>query len=615
MIFRQHPVMSLALTIIATTSLSAPAVAAFPHFGAKKQQDPVAVRKLTPSQSALVDRAITREHAVVMAVKDRAPIVETYIQNMRPDPVLTQRPVSDRYFLDRVEISKAIGDEEYQINPSTAHDKSKRSGFSTIKSPMAYFSSLRADVKLQYIGAGFVQMLLVDPKTFDRSHYVFSFVQNRFLGNIPTAVFDVTPAPGKKDRGHFFGRIWVETRDANIVRFNGSFVGSVQEHKEYYHFDSWRTNVQKDMWLPTAFYVEESDPMSAARTLQFKAVSHIWGYQLKVPAPESDSSDTSLSVVGATDVADTPDVSPLGAQREWVQQAEDNAVERLYQAGIIDAPSDFDKTLEALANNILVYNGIALARPIRCRTMLTEPLESSAIGNTILLSKSLIDSTAVVTQDGMQQAGNLNGLLAFQLAHIILGHRLDTKFAFNDTLIFPTMSVFNRISMHHSDADNLEAAKKAAQLLSAKELVDGQPYFGLYLKQLQTQSKALISLNEPRLGDGLVKSDTSPTFWMASLMAKAPKLDVKDIKQQAAMPLDSFLRFDPWTDQVVVMHSAYEPILNAPDKMPLEVAPIYLKLNYFEPLAGAMVTRVISIVTSGSAPQGGDSTAKPTEKK
>ena len=48
-------------------------------------------------------------------------------------------------------------------------------------------------------------------------------------------------------------------------------------------------------------------------------------------------------------MADTPDLSPLGAQREWVQQAEDNAVERLFQAGIIDAPSDFDKTLEALA--------------------------------------------------------------------------------------------------------------------------------------------------------------------------------------------------------------------------------------------------------------------------
>jgi hypothetical protein len=257
---------------------------------------------------------------------------------------------------------------------------------------------------------------------------------------------------------------------------------------------------------------------------------------------------------------------------------------------------------------------VTLARPIRCRTLLTEPLESAAIGNTILLSKSLIDSTAVVTQDGLQQAGNLNALLAFQLAHIILGHRLDTKFAFNDTLIFPTVAVFNRISMHHSDADNAEAAKKAVQLLSAKELVDGQQYFGLYLKQLQQQSKALPSLNAPMLGDALVKSDADPTFWMASLIAKAPKLDVKDIKQQAAMPLDSFLRFDPWTDQVAIMHSSFEPILGAPDKMPLEVAPVYLKLSYFETPAGAEVTRVISVVQSAATPDSNTPTPDSTGK-
>ena len=55
----------------------------------------------------------------------------------------------------------------------------------------------------------------------------------------------------------------------------------------------------------------------------------------------------------------TNDVSPLGAQREWIQQAEDNVIERLYTAGLIDAPSPFDKTLADLANNILVYNNIA----------------------------------------------------------------------------------------------------------------------------------------------------------------------------------------------------------------------------------------------------------------
>jgi hypothetical protein len=48
------------------------------------------------------------------------------------------------------------------------------------------------------------------------------------------------------------------------------------------------------------------------------------------------------------------------------------------------------------------------------------------------------------------------------------------------------------------------------------------------------------------------------------------------------MPLASFLRFDPWTDQVFVLHSAFEPLLTAADKMPFEVEPVYLKLSYYK---------------------------------
>ncbi|MEO6983030.1 MAG: hypothetical protein ABI072_07920, partial [Edaphobacter sp.] len=308
---------------------------------------------------------------------------------------------------------------------------------------------------------------------------------------------------------------------------------------------------------------------------------HVWGYVLKVPPPESEN--TSMDVVGATDVSnDATDVSPLGAQRAWVKQAEDNVVERLFQAGLLDAPSDFDKTLEALAGNILAYNNIVLSRPIRVRTLLTEPLESIAVGYTIIISKGLLDTTGVVTQDGAQQMGNLNAILAFQIAHIILAHRLDTKYAFNDRLLFPTTSVFQRIPMHHTDADNAAAAKKAMELLSAKELEGGEKYFGLYLQQLQQRVKSLTALNEPMIGDGLVKSDTDPTFWMQAMVAKGEKLDMKDLKQQAAMPLSSFMRFDPWTDQVIVLHSAYEPLLTAADKMPFEVEPVYLKLSYYK---------------------------------
>ncbi len=585
MILGKQSIAGIALALFIAATLPAPAGAALLKGKKKKDDDLSTSRKPTPAQNALIDKAIAREKVVIKTVKDRAPLVETYIQNMKPDPLLGQVPESDEHFLGRVDFNKVISDQTYAVNKDTSQGSGgSKLGF--FKHSASYIGSLGGSLHLTFHEAGFVQMLLMDSTSFDRQHYTFGYVRNDFLGNTPTAVFDVTPIEGKKAFGRFFGRIWIEARNGNVVRFNGDFAGTEEDQKEFYHFDSWRTNVQPDLWLPTSFYVEESDPKSVSRTLKFKAINHIWGYVLKVPPPEA--ADASLEVVGATDVSnDAQDVSPLGAQRAWVQQAEDNVVERLFQAGLLDAPSEFDKTLEALANNILAYNNITLSRPIRCRTLLTEPLESLAIGNTIVVSKSLLDTTGVVTQDGAQQMGNLNAILAFQIAHIILAHRLDTKYAFNDRLLFPTTSVFNRIPMHHTDADNAAAAKKAMELLNAKELADGQQYFSLYLQQLQQRVKNLKALNEPMIGDGLVKSDEDPTFWMAAITAKGPKLDMKDLKQQGAMPLASFLRFDPWTDQVFVMHSTFEPLLTAADKMPFEVEPVYLKLSYYKPPADA----------------------------
>jgi hypothetical protein len=554
MIFWKQPIAGLTLAFLATT-FSVQALG-LPLLGKKKtDQDILPARKLTASQNQLIDKAITREKEVVKTIKERAPLVETYIQNMRPDQQLGQVPDSDQHFLGRVEFSKIIGGDTYEVNKATSEGSSDSGKFGFFRHSASFITGLGSSLHLNFNEGGFVQMLLMDSNDFDRQHYAFGYVRNEFLGTTPTAVFDVTPANGKHSTGRFFGRIWVETHEGNVVRFNGNFAGSEKDSREYYHFDSWRTNVQPGLWLPTSFYVEESDSKSVSRTLKFKAINHIWGYVLKVPPKEAEN--TSLDVVGATDVSnEAQDVSPLGAQRAWVQQAEDNVVERLFQAGLLDAPSEFDKTLEALAGNILAYNNITLSRPIRCRTLLTEPLESIAVGNTIILSKSLIDTTGIVSQDGAQQMGNLNALLAFQIAHILLAHRLDTKYAFNDRMLFPTTSVFNRIPMHHTDADNAAAAKKAIELLSAKELDGGQQYFGLYLQQLQLRVKSLKALNEPMIGDGLVKSDNDPTFWLAAMMAKSPKLDMNDLKQMAAMPLSSFLRRDPWTDQVITMHAA-----------------------------------------------------------
>jgi hypothetical protein len=193
----------------------------------------------------------------------------------------------------------------------------------------------------------------------------------------------------------------------------------------------------------------------------------------------------------------------------------------------------------------------------------------------------MIDTTAIQSADGSQQMGNLNAILAFQVAHIILGHHIDTKYAFSDRLMFPSESAYQRLPMHHTDQDNTEAAKKAMELLSVKDLADGQQYFGLYLQQLAARQKSLKALTDPQLGDSLVKADG--TFWLQALIPKSPKLNNSDLKQQAAMPLAAFLRFDPWTDKVIQMHTAYEPLLSPRDKLPFEITPVYLKLSYYKP--------------------------------
>jgi len=579
MILRSKSIAGATLVLLLATTIPALAAEGIPLFGKKKPTyDNTTGLKPTPAQNALIDRAILREKEVIKVVKDRAPLVETYIQNMKPDPVLYQVPETDQHFLARVDFSRVINDDEYKNNKGNFG--TKKSHLINFKNSLTALTGISNSLRLTFHESGFVQMVLMDSNSFDRQHYTFTFVRNDFLGNVPTAVFDVSPTSPRKDFGRFFGRIWIETNGANVIHFNGDFAGSILSMKEFYHFDSWRTNVQPNLWLPTSFYVEESDPKSSSSTLKFKAINYIWGYALKVP--DSNAENTSLSVAGATDVSnDAADYSPLAAQREWVQQAEDNVIERLYQAGLLDAPSEFDKTLAALANNILVYNNIQTTRPIRVRTLLTEPLESLSIGNTIILSKGLIDTTSVPTSDGAQQIGNLNALLAFQVAHVILGHRLDTKYAFNDRLLFPSASVFERIPMHHTAADNTEAARKAMQLLSVKDLADGQKYFGLYLQQLQQRIKALPALNQPIIGDALIRSDVDNTFWMEAMLPKGIKLNMQDLKQQAAMPLDNFLRHDPWTDQLVQMNTTYEPLLSDRDKMPFEVTPVFMKLSYF----------------------------------
>ena len=101
----KQSVIAFMLAFFLVASFSAQAALGLPLLGKKKKkadQDILPTRKLTASQNALIDKAVAREKEVVKTVKERAPLVETYIQNMRPDPALGQVPESDQHFLGRV---------------------------------------------------------------------------------------------------------------------------------------------------------------------------------------------------------------------------------------------------------------------------------------------------------------------------------------------------------------------------------------------------------------------------------------------------------------------------------------------------------------------------------
>ncbi len=538
---------------------------------AKKEPKYEQARQLTAEQAALVQRAIAQEKVLIKNIQLRTPLVETYIQDTRPDVKLYEVPTDDQYMLSRVDFSKGFFDKGYQPKAETKHGFFKGSF-----AAMTGLSKALGLEKFTYNPNGFMQMMFIDPSGFDQQHYVFSFVRREFLGTVRTWVYDVHPKADVKGIGRFYGRIWVEDGGGNVVRFNGTYTGPTSEDasKYYFHFDSWRMNVQPGIWLPVAVYVEETQRTETDRATGLKAQTHFWGYSLKLPTRESEN--VSVKVDEAVDnSADSQDVGPLQASRMWITQAENNVIDRLVEAGLV-APLDQggyeNKVLDQIVINLVVPNNLAFTDQIHTRVMLTDTVEATTVGNTILLSKGLVDS--------LPSEEAIASVIAMELAHIAMGHHIDTRYAFNDRLLFPDTATFQKINMNHSDVDNDTASKKAMEYLEASMYKDRLANAGLYYEQLADRAKVLKALNTPMLGDSLMRPDGTP--WMNALEHGAPKLNWDDLAQTPALPLGSWLKTDPWDDTVHMLSAKRYAPMNARDKMPFEVTPIFYKLSHYE---------------------------------
>ena len=147
----------------------------------------------------ITDRIAKSETAVLTRMKALRPLVEVYIQNLAPDEQLGTVPTQDEYFL---------GQFVFKDGPKLLPIRSTRRGSKDQKA-----------AGISYLPDGFAAMSVPDWRLLDAQKYTFKFVKREFLGEVRCFVLEVQP---KKDvRDGFSGRIWVEDRDFNIVRFNG----------------------------------------------------------------------------------------------------------------------------------------------------------------------------------------------------------------------------------------------------------------------------------------------------------------------------------------------------------------------------------------------------------
>jgi hypothetical protein len=505
------------------------------------------------SADQVIDQMIEREHALITYLSTRKPIVETYLQNLVPDAKLGAVPKEDHYFLGRLDMGETIERRDFLASQASLQ-KSLLGGVTKL-------------FRIQYEPMGFSWMVFADRQNFDRAHYDFKYVRREFLGEVRCVVFDVKPKTGA-GKGRFEGRIWAEDQDFNIVRLNGTYVPR-PKNAQFFHMDSWRLNLVAGYWLPAYIYSEEGDFSYGSKDkMAFKAQSRIWGYDLAKNNREDELTDLKVDAV-KDESAVAQDLSPLEAQREWQKQAEDNVVERLQDAGLLAPRGDLDKILQTVVNNIAITNNIDLPRPVRCRVMLTSPLETFSVGNTIVISRGLIDT--------LPDEASLAAVLAHELAHIVLGQNLGSKFAFNDRMLFSDESTYQNFGFRHDPEEETAADAKALEMLNKSPYAQKLSSAGLYLKQLQVRAPMLAALLTAHLGNNLTDSK-GQVIRLSALMNNAPNLDDEKLDQLAALPLGGRVKLDPWEDGVEMIKAAPMTITNVRDKMPFELTPFFPRL-------------------------------------
>jgi len=326
------------------------------------------------------------------------------------------------------------------------------------------------------------------------------------------------------------------------------------------------------LWAPACMYLEEADVRhgSKASRISFRGQTRFWGYLVSRGAKMDEMASIEVRTpAGVKDSSsEAQDTSPIESQRDWQRQAENNILSRLERGGLLAPAGELDTVLNTVTNNLIVTNKLAIEPEVRCRILLTTPLEVFSIGNTIVISRGLLDV--------LPDESSLAMVLASELSQILLGNSRITKFAFQDLTMFPDQELLRRFHFQRSAAELQAGDARTLEILAQSPYKDNGATMGLFLRALSNRMRQIPNLVTARMGDGLLNGGA---VRFPELLAKAPESYDPKAGQLEALPLGGRVRLDPWDVTLKLAKSAPVAILSSRDNIPFEVTPFKMHLT------------------------------------
>jgi hypothetical protein len=495
-----------------------------------------------------VDATIQRERHVINLLHYFKPVVETYVQEDHLDSDNHFSPKADDYFLSRLNLTGPVTVKKF----SSVEGEGKRQ------------AKIPQDLRAEDLALA----LFPDKDHFDRQNYTFEFVRWQVLGDVRCAVIDIKPREDSRNRG-LVAQIWVEDQDFNIVRFSGSYTSKITGKR--FHFDSWRLNTMTMTWMPAYVYTEDWEGRDASKQILLKSQTRIWGYDLEHAGDHREFAkpltDNPIGVDPKRREA-SQDLNPEYSQDKTTYTADDEIVERLQVAGLMAPDGEVDNILQKVVNNLLITNHLSLPA-VRCRVLLTTPLESFVIGPTIVVSRGLLDV--------LPNEAALAGVLAHELAHIILGHSLEAQYLSEFNLPFSDLEVFSKFNFRFDPKQEAEADKKSMVLIANSPYNDTTSV-ALFLRAVELRSEKLPNLLHGRFSNDFAGSHLSEMQGLTDFA----KTQMNRTDQLAASPLGSRIKVDPWSDRIEMLKATPAPPPLATEKIPFEVSPFFPHLKRLE---------------------------------